>query len=60
MNVRYSVYKIYPFISYNWEWGGKSGEPLWLSGKVVKNEEINEIERTRVHSPPRSIISLKK
>jgi hypothetical protein len=25
------------------------GEPLWLSGKVVK---INEIERTRVGSPP--------
>jgi hypothetical protein len=22
------------------------GEPLWLSGKVVKNEKINEIERT--------------
>jgi hypothetical protein len=30
----------------------KNGEPLWLSGKVVKNEKINEIERTRVHSPP--------
>jgi hypothetical protein len=28
------------------------GEPLWLSGKVVKNEKINEIERTRVRSPP--------
>jgi hypothetical protein len=28
------------------------GEPLWLSGKVVKNEIINEIERTRVHSRP--------
>jgi hypothetical protein len=27
------------------------GEPLWLSGKVVKNEIINEIERTRVRSP---------
>jgi hypothetical protein len=32
----------------------KNGEPLWLSGKVVKNEKINEIERTRVHSPPRA------
>jgi hypothetical protein len=30
----------------------KNGEPLWLSGKVVKNEKINEIERTRVRSPP--------
>jgi hypothetical protein len=30
------------------------GEPLWLSGKVVKNEKINEIERTRVCSPPRA------
>jgi hypothetical protein len=29
------------------------GELLWLSGKVVKNEKINEIERTRVHSRPR-------
>jgi hypothetical protein len=28
------------------------GEPLWLSGKVVKNEKINEINRTWVHSPP--------
>jgi hypothetical protein len=28
------------------------GEPLWLSGKVVKNEKINEIEKTRVRSPP--------
>jgi hypothetical protein len=35
------------------------GEPLWLSGKVVKNEKINEIERTRVRSPPRAT-SLKK
>jgi hypothetical protein len=35
------------------------GEPLWLSGKVVKNEKINEIERTRVCSPPRAT-SLKK
>jgi hypothetical protein len=34
-------------------------EPLWLSGKVVKNEKINEIERTRVRSPPRAT-SLKK
>jgi hypothetical protein len=31
-----------------------AGEPLWLSGKVVKNEIINEIERTRVCSPPRA------
>jgi hypothetical protein len=30
------------------------GEPLWLSGKVVKNEKINEIERTRVCSPTRA------
>jgi hypothetical protein len=30
------------------------GEPLWLSGKVVKNEKINEIERTRVCYPPRA------
>jgi hypothetical protein len=37
----------------------KGGEPLWLSGKVVKNEKINEIQRTRVHSPPRAT-SLKK
>jgi hypothetical protein len=36
-----------------------NGEPLWLSGKVVKNEKINEIERTRVRSPPRAT-SLKK
>jgi hypothetical protein len=35
------------------------GEPLWLSGKVVKNEKINEIERTRVRSPPLAT-SLKK
>jgi hypothetical protein len=28
------------------------GEPLWLSGKVVKNAKINEIERTRVCSHP--------
>jgi hypothetical protein len=35
------------------------GEPLWLGGKVVKNEKINEIERTRVCSPPRAT-SLKK
>jgi hypothetical protein len=28
------------------------GEPLWLSGKVVKMRKINEIERTRVRSPP--------
>jgi hypothetical protein len=34
-------------------------EPLWLSGKVVKNEKINEIQRTRVRSPPRAT-SLKK
>jgi hypothetical protein len=37
----------------------KTGEPLWLSGKVVKNEKMNEIERTRVHSPRRAT-SLKK
>jgi hypothetical protein len=30
------------------------GERLWLSGKVVKNEKINKIERTRVRSPPRA------
>jgi hypothetical protein len=35
------------------------GEPLWLSGKVVKNEKINEIKRTWVRSPPRAT-SLKK
>jgi hypothetical protein len=35
------------------------GEPLWLSGKVVKNEKINEIERTRVCSPPRATSFLK-
>jgi hypothetical protein len=35
------------------------GEPLWLSGKVVKYEKINEIESTRVRSPPR-VTSLKK
>jgi hypothetical protein len=27
---------------------------LWLSGKVVKNEKINDIERTRVRSPPQA------
>jgi hypothetical protein len=32
-----------------------TGEPLWLSGKVVKNEKIKEIERTWVRSPPRAI-----
>jgi hypothetical protein len=32
----------------------KIGEPLWLSGKVVKNEKINEIQRPRVRSPPRA------
>jgi hypothetical protein len=32
----------------------KVGEPLWLGGKVVKNEKINEIERHRVSSPPRA------
>jgi hypothetical protein len=31
----------------------------WLSGKVVKNDKIIEIERTRVRSPPRAT-SLKK
>jgi hypothetical protein len=30
------------------------GEPLWLSGLVVKNRKINEIERTRVRSPPQA------
>jgi hypothetical protein len=30
------------------------GEPLWLSSKVVKNEKINDIERTWVRSPPRA------
>jgi hypothetical protein len=30
------------------------GEPLWLSGKVVKNEKTNEIKRTWVCSPPRA------
>jgi hypothetical protein len=35
------------------------GEPLWLSGKVVKNEKINEIERTRVRSPPRATSLIK-
>jgi hypothetical protein len=29
----------------------KIGEPLWLSGKVVKNEKINDIKRTKVRSP---------
>jgi hypothetical protein len=37
-----------------------NGEPLWLSGKVVKNEKINEIERTRVRSPPRATSFFKK
>jgi hypothetical protein len=36
------------------------GEPLWLSGKVVKNETIKEIERTRVRSPPRATSFFKK
>jgi hypothetical protein len=35
------------------------GEPLWLSGKVVKNEKINEIKRTRVRSPPRATSLIK-
>jgi hypothetical protein len=30
------------------------GEPLWLSGKVVENEKINEIKRTRDRSPPQA------
>jgi hypothetical protein len=37
----------------------QKGEPLWLSGKVVKDEKINEIERTWVRSPPQAT-SLKK
>jgi hypothetical protein len=36
------------------------GEPLWLSGKVVKNENINEIKRTRVRSLPPRATSFKK
>jgi hypothetical protein len=36
------------------------GEPLWLSGKVVKNEKINENERDRVCSPPRATFLKKK
>jgi hypothetical protein len=36
------------------------GEPLWLSGKVAKNEKINEFERTRAHSPPRATSFFKK
>jgi hypothetical protein len=39
---------------------GYYGEPLWLSGKVVKNEKINEIERTQVRSPPRATSLNKK
>jgi hypothetical protein len=35
-------------------------EPLWLSGKVVKNEKINEIERTWVRSPPPGNLFFKK
>jgi hypothetical protein len=35
------------------------GEPLWLIGKVVKNDKINEIERTRVRSQPRATSILK-
>jgi hypothetical protein len=27
------------------------GEPPWLSGKVVRNEKINEIKRSQVPSP---------
>jgi hypothetical protein len=37
----------------------KIGEPLWLSGKVVKNEKIDLIERTLVCFPPWAT-SLKK
>jgi hypothetical protein len=37
----------------------RQGELLWLSGKVVKNEKINDIERTRVRSPPPRETSLK-
>jgi hypothetical protein len=36
------------------------GELLWLSGKVVKNEIIKEMERTRVRSPPRATSFYKK
>jgi hypothetical protein len=44
---------------FEWPRGLYVGEPLWLSGKVVNNEKINEIERTRVRFPPRAT-SLKK
>jgi hypothetical protein len=47
-NTLYNIYNIF-------FWGG--GEPLMLSGKVVKKEKINEIERTRVRSPPRATSS---
>jgi hypothetical protein len=43
-----SLSDLYSVSSFNW------GEPLWLSGKVVKNEKINETKRTRVRSPPRA------
>jgi hypothetical protein len=33
---------------------GFRGELQWLSIKVANNEKINEIERTRVRSPPRA------
>jgi hypothetical protein len=39
---------------------GTLGEPLWLSGKVEKNEKINEIKRPRVRSPPQATSFFKK
>jgi hypothetical protein len=36
------------------------GEPLWLSGKVVKMRIINEFKRTRVRYPPRATSYIKK
>jgi hypothetical protein len=35
-------------------WDNLIGEPLWLSGKVEKNEKINEIKRPWVRSPPQA------
>jgi hypothetical protein len=53
---RYSVQYFFVFVAKFTTRGKfkllKTGKPLWLSGKVVKNEKINEIERSQVCSPP--------
>jgi hypothetical protein len=50
---------LWPEPGYVFFWNNSSpnGEPLWLSGKV---EKINEIKRSRVRSPGRSTFFKKK